>query len=110
MSVLDSLLVALLVMAIVFIVLIVLSFLVTIQSKVFNFIDKKNAKPSSKVLIKNNNDCKSNSVQNAPEVSQGQLELIGVDEKTAAMIMAIVSDELKVSLSELQFMSIKLLD
>ncbi len=110
MSVLDSLLVALLVMGIVFIVLVVLSFLVKVQSIIFNLFDKKKDEPSSKALTQNSSDCKSNYVQNAPEVSTGQLDLIGVDERTAAMIMAIVSDELKVSLSELQFQSIKLLD
>jgi Na+-transporting methylmalonyl-CoA/oxaloacetate decarboxylase gamma subunit len=110
MSVLDSLLVALLVMGIVFIVLIVLSLLVKIQSVLFNLIDKKEDKPASKVLTQNSSNCNSNYVQNAPEVSKGQLDLIDVDERTAAMIMAIVSDELKVSLSELQFRSIKALD
>jgi len=110
MSVLDSLFVALLVMAIVFIVLIVLSFLVTIQSKIFNSIDKKKDKPSSKVSTQNSSDSSLNYVQNDPEVSNGELDLIGVDEQTAAMIMAIVCDELKVSLNELQFKSIKSLD
>lgn len=42
--------------------------------------------------------------------STGQLKLMGVDEKTAAMIMAIVSDESNIPLSELQFKSIKALD
>ncbi len=40
----------------------------------------------------------------------GELKLYGVDEKTAAMIMAIVSDESQIPLSELRFKSIKLLD
>jgi len=39
--------------------------------------------------------------------SSGELKLINVDEKTAAMIMAIVSDESKIPLSELCFKSIK---
>lgn len=43
-------------------------------------------------------------------LSTGQLKLIGVDEKTAAMIMAIVSHESGIPLSELQFISIKALD
>jgi hypothetical protein len=66
--------------------------------------------PSSKVSTQSSVDCNSTYVQNGPELSSGQLDLIGVDEKTAAMIMAIVSDELKVSLSELQFKSIKAID
>ncbi len=44
------------------------------------------------------------------DAGYGELKLYGVDEKTAAMIMAIVSDEAQVPLSELQFKSIKLLD
>lgn len=43
-------------------------------------------------------------------LSTGQLKLIGVDEKTAAMIMAIVSHESGIPLSELRFISIKALD
>jgi Na+-transporting methylmalonyl-CoA/oxaloacetate decarboxylase gamma subunit len=109
MSVSNSLLVALLVMGIVFVVLIVLSLLLKAQSKIFSFIDKNN-KPSATVEIENKGDCNSSYIQNTPEVSKGQLSLIGVDEKTAAIIMAIVSDELKISLNELQFQSIKSLD
>ena len=40
----------------------------------------------------------------------GELKLFDVDEKTAAIIMAIVSHESKIPLSELQFKSIKALD
>jgi Na+-transporting methylmalonyl-CoA/oxaloacetate decarboxylase gamma subunit len=110
MSVSNSLLVASLVMGIVFVVLIVLSFLLKAQSTIFSFIAKKKDNPSSKVEIESSDDCHSNFVQNSPEVSKGQLDLIGVDEKTAAIIMAIVSDELKISLNQLQFKSIKSLD
>ncbi len=44
------------------------------------------------------------------DMGYGELKLYGVDEKTAAMIMAIVSDESQIPLSELRFKSIKLLD
>jgi len=110
MSVSNSLLVALLVMGIVFIVLIVLSLLVKVQSTIFSFINKKNAQPLIEDKIDSSIRCKSDCVQNGPEASKGQLNLIGVDEKTAAIIMAIVSDELNISLCELQFKSIKSLD
>ena len=46
---------------------------------------------------------------NEDEVGYGELKLYNVDEKTAAMIMAIVSDESQIPLSELRFKSIKLL-
>ena len=39
--------------------------------------------------------------------SAGELKLYGTDEKTAAMLMAIVADELKTPLNELRFKSIK---
>ncbi|MDD2502996.1 MAG: OadG family protein [Clostridia bacterium] len=45
-----------------------------------------------------------------PELSTGELRLKNVDEKTAAMIMAIVSDESSIPLSELRFKSIKLIE
>ena len=44
------------------------------------------------------------------EFSSGSLKLKGCDEKTAAMIMAIVSDNTGIPLSELVFKSIKLVD
>ena len=44
------------------------------------------------------------------EFSSGTLKLKGCDEKTAAMIMAIVSDNTGIPLSELVFKSIKLVD
>lgn len=44
------------------------------------------------------------------EFSSGSLKLKGCDEKTAAMIMAIVSDNTGIPLSELVFKSIKLVE
>ena len=44
------------------------------------------------------------------EFSSGTLKLKGCDEKTAAMIMAIVSDNTGIPLQELVFKSIKLVD
>lgn len=46
----------------------------------------------------------------APGVSSGDLELVGVDEKTAAVIMAIVSDKSGIPLNRLQFTSITLME
>ena len=47
---------------------------------------------------------------NAPGTSSGDLELVGVDEKTAAVIMAIVSDKSGIPLNRLQFTSITLME
>jgi Na+-transporting methylmalonyl-CoA/oxaloacetate decarboxylase gamma subunit len=44
-----------------------------------------------------------------PQFSDGELKLFDVDEKTAALIMAIVSDESGIPLSQLRFSSIRLI-
>ena len=41
------------------------------------------------------------------EGSQGEIKIFNVEPKTAAMIMAIVADEMKVPLNELKFNSIR---
>ena len=43
-------------------------------------------------------------------MNQGELELVNTDEKTAAVIMAIVSDKSGIPLNRLSFKSIKLLE
>lgn len=43
-------------------------------------------------------------------MNQGELELINTDEKTAAIIMAIVSDKSGIPLNRLAFKSIKLME
>ena len=43
-------------------------------------------------------------------MNQGELELVNTDEKTAAIIMAIVSDKSGIPLNRLKFNSIKLLE
>ena len=112
MSVLDSLLVALFVIGIVFVILIVLIYLVKIKSITFNFVDRKKDEQLSteETPSISGHGYGYSSVQNSSEMSKGELKLIGVDEKTAAIAMAIVCDELKVPLCELQFLSIKSLD
>ncbi len=44
-----------------------------------------------------------------PQIYAGEIQLIGVDEKTAACIMAIVSEETEMDLSEMVFKKIKAL-
>lgn len=51
-----------------------------------------------------------NKIENKDIVGYGELKLFDVDEKTAAMIMAIVSDESKIPLAELQFKSIRAIE
>ncbi len=104
MSIANSLLVALILMSVVFSCLVALSFLLKAQALVFSFIDNSKTYKQDKEEVVSD----INSVENNIQVSTGELKLIGVDEKTTAIIMAILSDELKISLCELQFKSIKL--
>jgi preprotein translocase subunit YajC len=106
MSIGNSLLVALIVMSITFSCLIALSLLVNLQSFIFRIIEKNKKREQEKEEVTNNIELDQDNV----EVSSGELKLVGVDEKTAAIIMALVSDELKVNLNELDFKSIKLIN
>ena len=112
MSVPNSLLVALIVMSIVFSCLIALSLLLKVQSLIFTYIYKnKTVKDTNEEIFCEKEEVSNviNYTQNNIELSTGELILKGVDEKTTALIMAIVSDELKIPLNELQFKSIKLI-
>lgn len=109
MSVADSITISVLGLFVVFLVLILLSFLISIQSIIIKYIDGWQQKKSETVQIM---------VQTAGAGAEaadegwtaGELKLIGVDERTAAMIMAIISDESQIPLSELQFKMIKAID
>ncbi|HOV24995.1 MAG TPA: OadG family transporter subunit [Pseudobacteroides sp.] len=105
MSLIDSLLLSVFGMLVVFVVLVALIFFVKIQSAVANAISN-NDKKTVKEEIKTQEVVKEQAADDAGWTA-GELKLIGVDEKTAAMIMAIVSDESKIPLSELQFKSIR---
>lgn len=103
MTVAESLLVSVYGMAVVFVVLIALCLFLALLSKINGAFKKKEGASRNE-----------SSEQAAPaantEAASGELKLIDVDEKTAAIIMAIVSHESGIPLSELQFKSIKALD
>lgn len=110
MSVSESVLVALFIIALVFSVLVALSLIIKIFSKIINSIVSKytntesedetvQIKSTADILVKNDGG----------NFSAGMLKLINVDEPTAAIIMAIVSDESGIPLAELYFKSIKLI-
>lgn len=107
MSIIDSLSVSLIVMSIVFSVLALLSLLLKVQSTVVTSLEKNKVHKTNSSEPTNYTSIEQNP---AKEIASGELELINVDERTAAMAMAIVSDELKVPLNELKFKSIKGLD
>lgn len=106
MSIIESLVVSLFCVALVFFVLSCLFTLVKILSNVLNMIGDKGAeisvaKPEIAPVTKAVGEADVNGI------STGELKLFNVDEKTAAMIMAIVSHESQIPLSELIFKSIK---
>lgn len=113
MSIIDSLFISLFGLTIVFVVLISISAIVVVQSKLVAAFHKKSA---SNTGAEDNSANEPVPVESAPaaEVPQiigtaGSLKLIDVDEKTAAAIMAIVSHESQIPLNELQFKAIKAL-
>lgn len=106
MSIFDSVMVSMLGLSIVFIVLIALSLVVKVQSLLFGVISK-----SKNVVTENKDPINENiTVEMDNSSSYGELKLVGTDEKTAAMVMAIVSDESQIPISELQFKYIKALN
>lgn len=106
MSIIESLGVSVFSITLVFLVLSSLFALVKILSVTLNKLAKnmsKAADASAEVAAV------TNIVENTEinSFSSGDLKLFNVDEKTAAMIMAIVSHESEIPLSELSFKSIK---
>lgn len=108
MSVIESVVVAMFTWSLVFVVLAILFAMVMSLSLVLGIkSDKKAAAEKTETLAEyDKNDCG----VDACNASYGELKLKNVDEKTAAMIMAIVSDESKIPLSELCFKSITAVD
>lgn len=102
MSIMELLLVSVLGFAIVFAVLIVLMGIIKLLSLFTKSLDKGNtqSEPAAQPLIK--------AANTVPAVgSLGNIQLHSVDDKTAAMLMAIVADELQAPLNELRFISIR---
>ncbi|KGK89357.1 OadG family protein [Clostridium sp. HMP27] len=98
MSVLESILVALFVMSIVFAVLISLSLFLNLQSKCFYFIKKKEE------LRTFTQD------ENTLELLTDRSTFVDVDEKTVAIIAASLSYASNIPLKSLEIKSIKPLD
>jgi hypothetical protein len=94
---------------VVFVALGLICLSIKILSMVIAFFDKPKVQ-NNEVLKQSTPAIGTNKIEDKDIVGFGELKLFGVDEKTAAMIMAIVSDESKIPLAELQFKSIKLLE
>ena len=92
------------VIVVVFAVLCIICILISISGKFFSSVVKDEKKPAAPVAAAPAEPVKEE------EFSSGSLRLKGCDEKTAAMIMAIVSDNTGIPLSELIFKSITLVE
>jgi hypothetical protein len=111
MSLADILLVSAFSIALVFFVLVALFVLIVIFSKAFGSVRVS----SDQSLVPEIADTPLQSAglsdgTAGQDMSLGTLKLKNVDEKTAAMIMAIVSHESGIPLSQLRFKSIKALE
>lgn len=102
-------------MGIVFIVLIILSYMLVIQSKILNILSKK-GEEDARDRIETVQPTPSMAGAYVPQniktgLTQGQASLMGVeDEELAAVIMAAVSEASSIPLTSLRIKSIKSLD
>ena len=110
MTVPESVLVALFIIALVFSVLVALSLIIKIFSKGLNAVSKIGKTETKEKMIQTKAASEIAVGNTGGDFSTGTLRLKNVDEPTAAMIMAIVSDESGIPLSELCFKSIKLMN
>ena len=111
----DMLMNACTVMLVVFGVLFLMYILISLAGKVLEgvsgiIVGKKAVQTSAAPAAPAVTEQKETVEDPGEEFSSGTLKLKGCDEKTAAMIMAIVSDNTGIPLQELVFKSIKLVD
>ena len=107
MSIGRALIIAVSGFAVVFLMLCILWFIIVIINKVTTSLEGK-AAPETPAAAKVEAPAKAE----APQAGTfgGEIALYDVDEKTAACIMAIISDETKIPLSQLVFKSIRALN
>lgn len=115
MSIFNSVVVALFCISLVFILLAILYVLVRILSAVLVKYNGKETNGKKGAQAESQAPTAfaaagAQAVAAADSASAGDLKLLNVDEKTAAIIMAIVSDETQIPLSELCFKTIKAID
>ncbi len=104
-----ALLIALVGFITVMVVLACIALFIKLIAFVFAVIEKKNERKVSTIITPIEHKAPTGSPLPETE-SQGELELIGVDEPTAAMLMALVSYKTNIPLNRLAFRSIKLVE
>ncbi len=111
MSLPEALVIALAGMLIVMIELAMLAVIIIIMSKIIRAAGAKKADQTQAQAPQTIPEPPAAApVQSAQTLSGGSLNLNNVDDKTAAMLMAIVGEETGIPLNEIQFKSIKALD
>ena len=109
MSTSDMFMNAGIVILVVFGVLFIMYVLISIAGKILATATKGSDKPEAKPAVAAA-PAAAAPAATEEEFSSGTLKLKGCDEKTAAMIMAIVADDTGIPLSELVFKAIKLVE
>ena len=111
MSVPQALLVAAVGIAVVLAELALLALFITVLSKIFKAVLKnKKEQPAETPAVAAAAPSAPQGTPLPENQSEGSVDLINVDEPTAACIMAIVSNESGIPLNRLRFRSIKLLE
>ncbi len=105
----DALAVSLIGITTVIVILAVIACLILLVSKIIRSIEAAAAKKKPAAAAEAATAAPAG-VPMPAGMNQGELELIGTDEKTAAIIMAIVSDKSGIPLNRLSFKSIKLME
>lgn len=105
----DAIAVSLIGIATVVLILAVIACLIILVSKAIRGIEAATAKKKPIVVTETATQAPAG-VPMPSGMNQGELELVGTDEKTAAIIMAIVSDKSGIPLNRLSFKSIKLME
>ena len=105
----DALAVSLIGIVTVICILAVIALLIILVSKVIRAFEKGTGRKKA-VAAPEQSAPAAKGVPMPAGMNQGELELVGTDEKTAAVIMAIVSDKSGIPLNRLQFKSITLME
>lgn len=104
----DDFLTAVLGICVVMLALALIAVCILMISKIIRIVETKATKRTEEPV--QNSLAATGAPVAAEGVNNGEVDLIGVDEKTAAVIMAIVSQKTDIPLNRLSFKSIKLVD
>ena len=107
-TIVDALLTSLIGIATVMVILAIIAVLIILVSKVIRAFENKTAKSES--VIGETPAVPAVGIPMPEGMNEGEVELINTDEKTAAVIMALVSHNSGIPLNRLSFKSIRLMN